>query len=68
MYQPWENTRVYTSFSKGLSDGVKRHGMHGNEEKGIEGNAFQTLEPIKSTIRAWIKTTVSKYVVYRSTI
>ena len=50
MYQPWENTHVYTSFSKGLSDGGQAPWYAlGNEEKGIEGNAFQTLEPIKST-------------------
>ncbi len=50
MYQPWENTQVYTSFSKGLSDGGQAPWYaFGNEEKGIVGNAFETLAPIKST-------------------
>lgn len=50
MYRPWENTQVYTSFSKGLSDGGQAPWYaFGNEEKGIGGNAFETLAPIKST-------------------
>ncbi len=50
MYQPWENTQVYTSFSKGLSDGGQAPWYaFGNEEKGIVGNAYETLAPIKST-------------------
>ncbi|WHR57978.1 TonB-dependent siderophore receptor [Acinetobacter haemolyticus] len=50
MYQPWENTQVYTSFSKGLSDGGQAPWYaFGNEEKGIVGNAFETLAPTKST-------------------
>ncbi|QNH52657.1 TonB-dependent siderophore receptor [Acinetobacter venetianus] len=50
MYQFSENTNVYTSFSKGLSDGGQAPWYaFGNEEKGIVGNAFETLAPIKST-------------------
>ena len=33
----------------GLNPHAGENGAFGNEEKGIEGNAFQTLEPIKST-------------------
>ncbi|RZF54615.1 TonB-dependent siderophore receptor [Acinetobacter halotolerans] len=50
MYQPWENTHLYASYAKGLSDGGQAPWFaFGNEEKGIVGNAFATLEPIKST-------------------
>nr|WP_277606301.1 TonB-dependent siderophore receptor [Acinetobacter sp. NIPH 2699] len=50
MFQPWENTHLYASYAKGLSDGGQAPWFAlGNEEKGIVGNAFETLEPIKST-------------------
>lgn len=50
MFRPWENTHLYASYAKGLSDGGQAPWFaFGNEEKGIVGNAFETLAPIKST-------------------
>ncbi|MFU9046461.1 TonB-dependent siderophore receptor [Acinetobacter tibetensis] len=50
MYQPWEQTHVYASYAKGLSDGGQAPWMaFGNPDKGIEGNAYETLAPVHST-------------------
>lgn len=50
MYQPWQNTHLYVSYAKGLSDGSQAPWYAtGNPAKGIVGNAFATLEPRHST-------------------
>ena len=50
MYQPWQNTHLYASYAKGLSDGSQAPWYAtGNPAKGIVGNAFATLEPRHST-------------------
>ena len=50
MYQPWEQTHVYASYAKGLSDGGQAPWLaFGNVDKGIEGNAGVTLAPVHST-------------------
>lgn len=50
MYQPWERTHVYASYAKGLSDGEQAPWYaFGNPDKGIAGNAYETLAPVHST-------------------
>lgn len=50
MYQPWEQTHLYASYAKGLSDGGQAPWFAtGIPDQGIEGNAFKTLAPINST-------------------
>lgn len=50
MYRPWEQTHLYVSYAKGLSDGGQAPWFaYGNPDKGIEGNAYATLAPIDST-------------------
>ncbi|OTG98643.1 TonB-dependent siderophore receptor [Acinetobacter sp. ANC 4973] len=50
MYQPWQNTHLYASYAKGLSDGSQAPwSAYGNPDKGIVGNAFETLAPRHST-------------------
>lgn len=50
MYKPWEQTHLYVSYAKGLSDGGQAPWFaYGNPDKGIEGNAYATLAPIHST-------------------
>lgn len=50
MYQPWERTHVYASYAKGLSDGGQAPWYaFGNPDKGIAGNAYETLAPVHST-------------------
>ena len=50
MYQPWQNTHLYASYAKGISDGSQAPwSAYGNEDKGIVGNAFETLAPRRST-------------------
>lgn len=51
MYQPWQNTHLYVSYAKGLSDGSQAPWYAtGNPAKGIVGNAFATLEPRHSVV------------------
>ena len=50
MYQPWQNTHLYASYAKGISDGSQAPwSAYGNPDKGIVGNAFETLAPIHSS-------------------
>jgi len=50
MYQPWQNTHLYASYAKGISDGSQAPwSAYGNPDKGIVGNAFETLAPRRST-------------------
>ena len=50
MYQPWQNTHLYASYAKGISDGSQAPwSAYGNADKGIVGNAFETLAPRRST-------------------
>ncbi|MBP8005681.1 MAG: TonB-dependent siderophore receptor [Acinetobacter sp.] len=41
MYQPWENTHLYVSYAKGLSDG--------GQAPWFANNAYATLAPVKSS-------------------
>ena len=50
MYQPWQNTHLYASYAKGISDGSQAPwSAYGNLDKGIVGNAFETSAPRRST-------------------
>ena len=50
MYQPWQNTHLYASYAKGISDGSQAPwSAYGNPDKGIAGNAFETLAPRHSS-------------------
>lgn len=50
MYQPWEQTHLYASYTKGITDGGQAPWYAtGNPDKGILGNAYATLAPTHST-------------------